>query len=461
MEGPGFTGSPTVRAAALTAALVAPLAGLALLLAQPRWDLHWEHHPTHFWLVLLTAAVSAVLAYSTGEAAVLRGDARVLHVSLAFLSSAGFLLLHALATPGVLIADSNPGFLLATPVGVCLGSLFALRSTVEVSGSRAVREVRLAKRARVVLVALMFLWALLSLTGLPPLDGPPQDAEALPTALAVPAVLLYAVSAVRYLQLWRRQRALMLLTVLSAFVLLAEAMLTIVFARSWHLSWWQWHVLLLAAYALVAYGARVSWRDERYGDLYLEQTRAGHRDISVLFADLQGFTPYSERHEPQEVAAMLHTYFEVAVPAVVAPYGGEVHQIIGDALMVIFNRRGDQPDHAQRAAGAGLAMQAATLPVADAHPGWPRFRVGVNSGDVSLSVLGTTGGRTLAVVGDVVNTASRIEGSAPAGGVAIGPATKERLTDARTTSLGPLTLKGKQDPVEAHLLLSLGGVHRG
>jgi class 3 adenylate cyclase len=156
---------------------------------------------------------------------------------------------------------------------------------------------------------------------------------------------------------------------------------------------------------------------------------------------------------------MLDTYFAVAVPAVVE-YGGEVHQIIGDALMVIFNRRGEQPDHAWRAAGAGLALQHVTLPVAEAHPEWPRFRVGVNSGEVSLSVLGTTGGRTLAVVGDVVNTASRIEGSAPAGGVAIGPATRERLSDAETTSLGPLDLKGKQDPVEAHLLLSLGGAHR-
>src|SRR6187431_1925542 len=103
-------GPPPARYVGVAVALVLPVAGLALLLAQPRTDLHWEHHPSHFWLVLGTAVVSAALAYFTGAAAVQRGDARVLFVSLAFLSSAGFLALHALATPGVLVAVPNPGF---------------------------------------------------------------------------------------------------------------------------------------------------------------------------------------------------------------------------------------------------------------------------------------------------------------------------------------------------------------
>jgi len=159
MVQPAVAGGWPARLAAVSVALALPVAGLVLLLSRPRLDLHWEHHPAHFWLVMGTAAIAAVLAYSTGDAAVRRGDARVLHVSLAFLSSAGFLLLHSLATPGALIPDSNPGFVLATPVGVAIGSLFALRSTVEVSGERAVREVRIAKRARLVLLALMIGWA--------------------------------------------------------------------------------------------------------------------------------------------------------------------------------------------------------------------------------------------------------------------------------------------------------------
>jgi adenylate cyclase len=405
--------------------------------------------------VLITAVLSAILAYATGEAAGRRGDARLLYVSLAFLSSAGFLALHALATPGVLLAKSNTGFLIATPVGVALGSVFGAMSTADFSGDRAVRHVRIGKRLRWALLGLMVLWAVWSLASLPPLNRPPQFAEGFPLLLAVPAVLLYGGSAVRYVQFWRRRPSLLLLAVPSAFILLAESMIAMAFARNWHLSWWEWHVLMLAAFALVALSAQTSWREERFAELYLPQTSAGSRDISVLFADLQGFTAFSETHASDEVARMLNEYFAVAVPAVKSPYGGDVDRIIGDALMVTFNKRGDQPDHAERAAGAGLALQEATLRLADQHPEWPQFRVGINSGQVSVSLLGAEGGRTHTIVGDTVNIASRIEGSAPTGGVAIGPDTKALLPDAVTTPLGELHLKGRQEPLEVHLLTSL------
>ncbi|HEY6686088.1 MAG TPA: adenylate/guanylate cyclase domain-containing protein [Propionibacteriaceae bacterium] len=443
------------RIAQTTVVLAVPLLGLSLLLWQPKLDLRWEHHPAHFWLVLITAVLSAVLAYATGEAAGRRGDARLLYVSLAFLSSAGFLALHALATPGVLLAKSNTGFLIATPVGVALGSVFGALSTADFSGDSAVRHVRIGKRLRWALLVLMVGWAVWSLASLPPLNRPPQFAEGLPLLLAVPAVLLYGGSAVRYVQLWRRRPSLLLLAVPSAFILLAESIIAMAFARNWHLSWWEWHVLMLAAFALVALSAQTSWREERFAELYLPQTSAGSREISVLFADLQGFTAFSETHASDEVARMLNEYFAVAVPAVKSPYRGDVDRIIGDALMVTFNKRGDQPDHAERAAGAGLALQEATLRLAEQHPEWPQFRVGINSGHVSVSLLGAEGGRTHTIVGDTVNVASRIEGSAPTGGVAIGPDTKALLPDAVTTPLGELHLKGRQEPLEVHLLTSL------
>ena len=444
-----------LRAAVTVVALAVPLAGLGLLLSQPDLDLTWEHHPSHFWLVLGTAAVSAVLAYAMGVAAVRRGDARVLFVSLAFLSSAGFLALHALATPGVLLDEPNPGFVVATPVGLALGSVLAAWSTLDLTGERAVQAVRVGRWVRVALLGLMALWAVLSVGHLPPLDGAVEDVESLPAALAVPAVLLYGYAALRYLLLWRRRRSTMLVTMMAAFVLLAESIVAIAFARNWHLTWWEWHVLMLVAFALVAVGARLSWHEERFADLYLHDTVAGNREISVLFADLQGFTTYSEGHRPEEVTAMLNEYFSVAVPAVVSTYGGDVDRIIGDALMVTFNKRGDQHDHAVRAAAAGLAMQEATGQVAERHAGWPRFRVGINSGPATVSVLGTGGGRTHTVIGDTVNTASRIEGKAPAGGVAISAATRAAVPEAVTAPLGSLELKGKAEPVETFLLLSL------
>ncbi len=80
-----------------------------------------------------------------------------------------------------------------------------------------------------------------------------------------------------------------------------------------------------------------------------------------------GFTSFSERTDPREVSEMLNAYFEVAIPPVVRRHGGDVDRIIGDALMVTFNRRGDQPDHAARAA---LAVQKTTGAVATEHPDW-------------------------------------------------------------------------------------------
>lgn len=439
--------------------LLLPILGFALLITRPALDLTWEHHPSHFWLVLATAALSAVLAYATGAAALVRGDARVLLVSLAFLSAAGFLALHALATPGVLLDAPNVGFAVATPVGLAIGSVLAALSSLDLAGDKAVRAVRLGRRLRLGLLALMALWLVASIARLPPLHGDqvPERADGILAALAIPALVLYGVSAARYVRLWLRRRSLMLLAMLAAFVLLAEAMFAVVFARNWQLSWWEWHVLMLAAFALVAAGARAQWREERFADLYLTDTTAGSREMSVLFADLQGFTTFSEQHEPAEVSAMLNTYFEVAVPSVVERYAGEIDRIIGDALMVTFNKRGDQPDHAVRAAGAGLALQEATGRIVAAHPGWPRFRVGINSGPVSVSLLGTRGGRTHTVIGDVVNVASRIEGRAPSGGVAIGPGTKALLPEATTEPLGRLELKGKSDPLEVYLLRQVNG----
>ena len=97
--------------------LALPLAGLGLLLAAPTADAHWEHHPAHFWLVLVVAGVSVVLGLLASEAARRLDDARLFLVSMTFLASASFLGLHALATHGVLLNGKNTGFVNATPVG--------------------------------------------------------------------------------------------------------------------------------------------------------------------------------------------------------------------------------------------------------------------------------------------------------------------------------------------------------
>jgi class 3 adenylate cyclase len=111
--------------------------------------------------------------------------------------------------------------------------------------------------------------------------------------------------------------------------------------------------------------------------------------------------------------------------------------------------------HAERGARAALALQSGAEPLAAEHPDWPRFRAGVNTGEASIGVLGTGTGRTYSVVGDTVNLGSRIEGLAPAGGVAISAETARGLSGAKTQELGTVAVKGRAEPVEVLLLLSL------
>jgi adenylate cyclase len=443
--------------ARLAVALTTPLLGLALLLARPEWELVWHHNPAHFWLVLCVAAVNAVLAHATGVAAGRRADARVLLVSYTFLAAAGFLGLHALATPGVLLEEPNAGFVIATPIGLASGSVFAVASSLDLEGDRRLRTMRYAGTLRLAILAAIAVWAVVSVADLPPLRGAPLPERASGSLMvfALPATGLYLAAAWRYVRLWRQRRSSMLLQVASAFVLLAEAMVGVTFARDWHTSWWEWHMLMLLAFGLIAWGAHTQWHEERFADLYLNDTVSGERDVSVVFADLQGFTTFSERHDATTVAAMLNTYFEAAIPAVVSRFGGDVDRIVGDAVMITFNRRGDQPDHAWRAAAAALSLQAEAARVSARHPDWPRFRAGVNSGPVSISLLGAEGGRTHTVIGDTVNVAARLEGAAPVGGVAVSGETRNRLAGAQVELLGRLDLKGKTEPVTAYRLLSL------
>jgi adenylate cyclase len=130
----------------------------------------------------------------------------------------------------------------------------------------------------------------------------------------------------------------------------------------------------------------------------------------VLFAGLQGFTSVSERSDTPDVSAMLNEYFGASVAMSANGYGGVVDKLIGDAIMVTYNTRGDQPDHALRVVGAGLALQRETGSVG-CHPEWPRFRVGVNSGEVMVGPIGAGGRRGFTVIGDTVNLASRLEGN--------------------------------------------------
>src|SRR5919112_131484 len=425
--GAGATDAGAPRPPLWGLALALPVAGLALVLAAPGADVHWEHHPSHFWLVLSTAAVSTTL---------------------------GFLTLHALATPGVLLDGPNDGFTIAMPVGLLVSSAFAGWSALPLPPARAQAVIRRAELIRGGLIVVMVAWAAVSLGSVPPLDDPTpvERASGGLIVVAIVAVVPFAFAAWRYAAMAFRTGAPLLLAVASAFTLLAEAMIAVALARSWHASWWEWHVLMLIAFGAIAWSARREDGEERFSDLYLDQTAAGKREVSVMFADLQGFTSFSEGRDPREVSEMLNAYLRVAIPPIVRQHGGEIDRLIGDAIMATWGTRGDQPDHAERAVRAAADLQRETRRIADRHPGWPRFRVGVNTGEALVGVLGVESGRSYTVVGDTVNTAARLEGLAPAGGVVIGGTTLRAVPGLRVTALGPLEVKGKQEPVEAYRL---------
>ena len=152
---------------------------------------------------------------------------------------------------------------------------------------------------------------------------------------------------------------------------------------------------------------------------------------------------------------MLNAYWAQAVPVVLGEQGGMIERFAGDAIMVVFNAADDQPDHALRAARAGLDLQGAAGRVSrDGH--WPRFRVGINTGPAIVGNVGTEEQRSFTAIGDTTNLAARLQTAAEPGQVVLGETTYVAIADhAKATLIGRLDLKGKSAPVTAYLLTAL------
>jgi len=477
MEGPGLVlrrvvmaattrdQSPTrqrtfVPAIALLAAAL-PLVGLVSLLLRSQLDPHIENYRLHFVLFGLVGTVAFALAFTAGEAANRRGDARVLLLSLAFMTTGGFMGLHALGTPGVLFTADHSGFKVAIPVGLLVGAGFAAASAfVDVRPGFAVFAIRHRRALRAGVLLTMAGWFAWTVADLPPLAGPNSEAArgSLLAVLAIVGTFVYAVSAARYWTIFRAQRNLLPVAVIACFVLLSEALVGVAFTgeRKWHASWWEWHFLIVTGYLIIGLAARREWREERFRDLYLSSTRERRQDVSVLFSDLAGYTGFAERSTPAEAATVLHAYWGTAAPLLTRRFGAEIEKFIGDGVVAVFNRGGDQPDHARRAACAALALQREFADLAEQHPDWPRMRVGVNSGGVVVREIGGEGHVAYPMVGDTINTGARLEGLAPVGGILIGAETYDRLPDGAVVERrSGLRLKGKEDVVDAYVLHAL------
>jgi class 3 adenylate cyclase/tetratricopeptide (TPR) repeat protein len=169
------------------------------------------------------------------------------------------------------------------------------------------------------------------------------------------------------------------------------------------------------------------------------------RVVTVLFADLVGYTSLSEARDPEQVKNLVDSCFERLVADIDA-FGGRVDKIIGDAIVALFGAPLAHEDDAERAVRAALRMQH-TLDRASNELGVSvRMRVGVNTGEVLVGALRAGGDYT--AMGDVVNTANRMQAAAEPGSVLVGAATYAATRRVvRYEPLEPINAKGREEPV--------------
>ena len=182
------------------------------------------------------------------------------------------------------------------------------------------------------------------------------------------------------------------------------------------------------------------------GDGALRPTPVSERRlVSVLFADLVGFTTLSEQRDPEEVRDLLSRYFDIA-RQLIDRYGGVVEKFIGDAVMAVWGTPVANEDDPERAVRAALELTAAVAALGE-EVGAPdlRARAGVLTGEAAVNIGAEGQGM---VAGDLVNTASRIQSAAEPGVVLVGEATR-RASEAAIVydEAGEFELKGKAEPV--------------
>lgn len=186
------------------------------------------------------------------------------------------------------------------------------------------------------------------------------------------------------------------------------------------------------------------------GKLEIRRGGAG-RIATVLFADIRGFTAMSERQPAQDIVAMLNEYFEIMVE-IIFRHGGTLDKFVGDEIMAVWNAPVPIDDHCGRAVRAALDMQRAMIEYNQtrAMEGLEPINtgIGINTGEVVAGFMGSSKAMDHTVIGDVVNTASRLCSKASAGEVIVGPSVVRCLNERiAADAMPPAALKGKAEPV--------------
>ena len=184
------------------------------------------------------------------------------------------------------------------------------------------------------------------------------------------------------------------------------------------------------------------------------QPAAERRLVSVLFADLVGFTPFAEGHDAEEVRETLSRYFDIAAE-IIGRYGGRVEKFIGDAVMALWGAPTAREDDAERAVRAALDLVDAVSVLGAGIAA----RAGVLTGDAAVTLGASNQGL---VAGDLVNTAARLQSVAPSGWVLVGEAAMRAASAAIDFErAGAQVLKGKSSPVPAWRALRVAAQRGG
>ena len=187
-----------------------------------------------------------------------------------------------------------------------------------------------------------------------------------------------------------------------------------------------------------------------------EEIKVGgiRKDITLMFVDIRGFTPLSEKMEPEDIINILNDYLDLCSRAVFA-YEGTIDKFIGDGVMSIFGAPIEQEDHPERAVRAALQMQKESVKLAERllerYGRSVSFGIGLNSGPAVVGNIGSHERLDYTAIGDTVNLAARLESNAKPGQILVSKETYERIKEKfKVTPLEAIKVKGKEQLVEIY-----------
>jgi adenylate cyclase len=185
------------------------------------------------------------------------------------------------------------------------------------------------------------------------------------------------------------------------------------------------------------------------------------REVTVLFCDVRGFTPLSERLSPEEVVSLLNDFYTLMIETTFK-HDGTLDKFMGDAVMAVFGAPIAHPDHSARAVQTALAMRAGIVGLNEKRAREGKegvaIGIGVSAGEAVAGTVGTADRMEYTVIGDSVNLAARLESNAKPGQILISQRTWDLVRDVvEVRALGAIKVKGKEEQVEVYEVLGLTG----